>query len=652
MNRRQQLKARLRSDVLVGDGAIATLFYQQGYTAGSSAEELCLSNPEWVRQMHRAYLDAGARVIETNSFAANREALARYGLEKQTTRINREAVRIARQAVEQSGCDAFVIGSIGSILAGRVRSKRLEEYRDVFEEQAAALLHEGVDGIMLETFYDLEELLLALDVIRPLTLASGTPVITQLALLEVGRTRDGHELSHAFLQLQAAGADMVGLNCRLGPIEILRSLEKTEVPDGLPLSAYPNAGRPAFVDGEYAFKPNADYFGETAIQLWRQGVGLIGGCCGTTPEHIRAISRSLAGRQRVKRQNPAAAAPVTVVERETIGEVLVRDTERGGAAGILGVDAGRETVAPPPAQPSVVELVKQRHTVIVEYDTPRDLDIDKFLRGSIALRQAGADAITMADNSLATARMSNMALGAIIKRELGIEPIAHVACRDRNLIGQQSHLMGLHALGINQILVITGDPARVGDLPGASSVFDVSSFELIRMVKQLNEGVAFSGRPMKHRAQFVVGAAFNPHVRRLDTAVARLERKVEAGADFIMTQPIYDVDTLQAIYEATRHIPVPIFIGIMPLTGPRNAEFLHNEVPGIKIAQSTLERIKRFEGVRARQEGVQIAKELVAEAVKYFKGLYLITPFHYYEMTVELTQYVHQVTEASRSVVG
>ncbi|MFC4769856.1 bifunctional homocysteine S-methyltransferase/methylenetetrahydrofolate reductase [Effusibacillus consociatus] len=626
MNRQAEFKARLRSDVLVGDGAIATLFYQQGYTAGSSTELLCLSNPEWVRQVHQAYLEAGARVIETNSYAANREALSRYGLESKTSEINRAAVKIAREALEQSEKDAFVIGSIGSITAGRVLSKPLDQYRDVFEEQAAALLDEGVDGIMLETFYDVEELLLALDVIRPLTQVSGTPILTQLALLEVGRTRDGYDLSNAFLQLQKAGADVVGLNCRLGPIEILRSLEKTVVPDGLSLSAYPNAGRPALVDGEYAFKSNAQYFGETAVKLLQQGVGLIGGCCGTTPEHIRAIAKAVAGRQRVNRQNPTPEVHVTVLEKEPN--------------------------LTPPNEPTVVDLVKQRHTVIVEYDTPRDLDIEKFIQGSIALRKAGADAITMADNSLATARMSNMALGAIIKRELGIEPLVHVACRDRNLIGQQSHLMGLHALGMNQILVITGDPARVGDLPGASSVFDVSSFELIRMVKQLNEGIAFSGRRMKNKAQFVVGAAFNPHVRHLDKAVERLERKVEAGADFIMTQPVYDVETLVAIHDATRHIPVPIFIGIMPLTGPRNAEFLHNEVPGIKIAQSTLDRIKRFDGARARAEGVQISKELVAEAVKYFKGIYLITPFHFYEMTVELTQYVHQLTQVSRNVVG
>jgi methionine synthase / methylenetetrahydrofolate reductase(NADPH) len=630
--KRQEIFAeRLRSELLIGDGAMATMLYQQGCAAvGTSTEEMCLNDPTLVRQVHQAYLRAGAQVIETNSYAANREALARYGLESKTTRINRAAVQLARAAVEHTERDAFVVGSVGSILAGRVRTRQLDVYRDIYEEQAVALLHEGVDGILLETFYDLEELLLALDVIRPLTESSGTPVIAQLALLEVGRTRDGYELTEAFQRLQAAGADAAGLNCRLGPAEILRSLERAVVPDGLTLSAYPNAGRLGLIDGEYSYKSTAAYFRDSAVRIREQGVGLIGGCCGTTPEHVEAISEALAGLRRLPRINPALLSPQTEV-------VTARESS---------------PLMELPEHPTVVDLVKQRHTVIVEFDTPRDLDIEKYIRGSQDLHRAGADAITLADNSLATTRMSNMALGSLLKRELGIEPLVHVACRDRNLIGQQSHLMGLHALGMNQILVITGDPARVGDLPGASSVFDTSSFDLISMVKQLNEGIGFSGRQMKTKARFIVGAAFNPHVRRLDAAVERLERKVEAGADFIMTQPVYDVETLLALREATAHIEVPIFIGIIPLTSSRNAEFLHNEVPGIKIAQSSLERIKRVEGAAARAEGVQMAKELVDEAVKQFRGIYLITPFNYFDMTVELTSYVHEITGASREIAA
>jgi methionine synthase / methylenetetrahydrofolate reductase(NADPH) len=250
--------------------------------------------------------------------------------------------------------------------------------------------------------------------------------------------------------------------------------------------------------------------------------------------------------------------------------------------------------------------------------------------------------VTLADNSMATTRMSNMALGAILKNQTDVEPLVHITCRDRNLIGQQSHLMGLHALGIDQILVITGDPTRIGDLPGSSSVYDVTSFDLIRMVKQLNEGISFSGKPLKQKARFVVGAAFNPNVSKIEAAVRRLEKKVEAGADFVMTQPVYDVESIQRVAEAVRHIPIPVFIGIMPLTSHRNALFLHNELPGVKIPDTVMEQMDGLKGPQARDLGVTLAKDLLDEAVRHFNCIYLITPFAYWEMTAELTRYIRE----------
>jgi methionine synthase I (cobalamin-dependent)/5,10-methylenetetrahydrofolate reductase len=610
LTQKLDLRDCLQQNLLVGDGAMATQLYRLGVPVGVSFEELCLSNPKLVQQVHDAYYQAGARLLETNTFGANRDSLARYGLEHKVTRINRAAVAIAREAARD---DAYVVGSVGSIVAGRVRQKVMDEYRDQFEEQAIALLHAGVDGIILETFLDLDELLLALEVIRPLT---QLPLICQLATLEVGRTRDGYTLSEAFPQLLQAGADVVGLNCRLGPAEILRSFETVHVPEGALLSAFANAGRLGLSNGEYAFKSSPEYFAESALRLREQGVRLIGGCCGTTPEHVRAIADALRGLTPLARVNP----PEVAAEQKP---AVVHSVQQ------------RHT-------PSIVDRVKQGTTIIVEFDPPRDLDTDHFLTGCCELHAAGADAITLADNSLATVRVSNMALGAIMKNKYGIDPLLHIACRDRNLIGQQSHLMGLHALGIDQILVITGDPSRFGDLPGASSVFDVTSFDLIRMVKQLNEGISFSGRPLKQKAQFIVGAAFNPHVRQMEAAVQRLEKKVEAGADFIMTQPVYDKETIKLIYESTKHIGIPVFIGIMPLTSSRNAEFLHNEVPGIKLSPEALERMKRVQGEAARQEGIAMAKELLDVAVQYFNGIYLITPFNYYQMSVELIRYVRQ----------
>jgi methionine synthase I (cobalamin-dependent)/5,10-methylenetetrahydrofolate reductase len=612
MTKKKDLRKFLQDNMLVGDGAMATQLYQLGVSVGVSFEELCVSNPQIVYHVHTAYYNAGARLLETNTFAANRDSLSRYGLENKVTRINRAAVTIAREAARD---DAFVVGSIGSIIAGRVRTQPLEEYRDQFEEQAIALLHAGVDGVMLETFLDLEELLLAVEVIRSLT---DLPVISQLATLEVGRTRDGYTLTDAFKMLREAGADIVGLNCRLGPAEILRSYESAITPEKVLLSAFPNAGRLGLSDGELAYKSSPEYFAESALRLREQGIRLIGGCCGTTPAHIRAISEALAGLAPAERVNPA----IPSTERHVIQLVQQRH------------------------KPTIVEQVKERHTVIVEFDPPKDLEIDDFLQGCCELHKAGADAITMADNSLANVRMSNMALGAIMKSRYGIEPLVHIACRDRNLIGQQSHLMGLHALGIDQVLVVTGDPSRFGDLPGASSVFDVTSFDLIRMIKQLNEGVSFSGRPLKQKAQFTVGAAFNPHVRKIEAAVDRLKRKIEAGADYVMTQPVYDAETIELIYEATKGIGIPVFIGIMPLTSWRNAEFLHNEVPGIKLSPQALKRMRNLQGEAGRREGIAMAKELLDVAVKYFRGIYLITPFNYYQMCVELTHYVHEITDS------
>lgn len=602
------LRTYITEHLLVGDGAMATWLYQQGIPIGVSYEELCLSQPDLIRQVHREYYEAGARLIETNTFGAHREALARHGLEHLVARLNWKAATIAREAV---GDNAYVVGSISSVLAGRVRGDQMTGFREQFAEQAEALLTGGVDGIILETFVDLEELLLALDTIRPLT---SLPILAHLACLEVGSTRDGYTLTQAFAELNRAGANVVGLNCRLGPAEMIRSLEQAVVPDDLSLSVFPNAGRLGLSEGEYAYKSSAEYFGETARRFREQGVRIIGGCCGTTPAHIRAIATALAGLGPVSRVNPA------------LPEAAVRPVRPP-------LTAARATA-------SIVEKVRERYTVIVELDPPKDLEVEEYLQGAAKLQDVGVDAVTLADNSLASTRMSNMALAAIIKNKYGIEPLVHIACRDRNLIGQQSHLMGLHALGIHQVLVITGDPARFGDLPGASSVFDVSSFDLIRMVKQLNQGYSFSGKPLKQQAQFVVGAAFNPHVANFNSALNRLERKIEAGADFIMTQPVYDEETIELIYKRTKHLPVPIFIGIMPLTSSRNAEFLHNEVPGIRLTDEARQRMKKYTGAEARREGVKMAQELLDVAMKYFHGLYLITPFAYYDMTADLARYI------------
>lgn len=605
MAKRQDLGTALTGSLLVGDGAMATYLYQLGIPVGIPVEELSLTRPQWIEKVHRRYLQAGARILEANTYGANRERLARYGLEGKVTRINRESVAIARRV---AGDTAYVVGAVGSINAGRVPNWSRSEYRDLYEEQVTALLYAGVDGLILETFLDLEELILALETARTLT---EKPILCQITMMEVGRTRDGYTLTDAFEQLKKHGADGVGLNCRQGPLEIQRALEKTVVPQGLILSAYPNAGRLGMTDEGFQYASTPDYFKDRAMALREQGVQLIGGCCGTTPDHIQAMSEALEGLSPMPRINP------DLVEEEMERPRLEVRT-----------------------QPTLVEKVRKETTVIVEFDSPKDLDIHDYLYGCEQLNKSGVDAITLADNSMATTRMSNMALASIMKQRTESEPLVHITCRDRNLIGQQSHLMGLHALGIHQILVITGDPTRIGDLPGASSIYDVNSFDLIRMVKQLNEGISFSGKPLKQKAQFVVGAAFNPNVSRMEAAVGRLKKKVEAGADYIMTQPVYDVESIQNVYQATKEIPVPIFVGIMPLTSYRNALFLHHELPGVKIPDRVIKQLEGMNASQARVLGVEMAKELLDEAMKYFKGIYLITPFHYWKMTAELTRYI------------
>lgn len=292
---------------------------------------------------------------------------------------------------------------------------------------------------------------------------------------------------------------------------------------------------------------------------------------------------------------------------------------------------------------TVVEKVKHQRTIICEFDTPRDLNIEPFLQGSEQLHLAGVDAITMADNSLASSRVSNLALGAILKMKFSIEPLVHITCRDRNLLGQQSHLMGLHALGIRQILIVSGDHPKLGDLPESSPVFDVTSIELIRKVKELNEGISFSGKPVRHRTSFIVGAAFNPHIRKIEHGIRRLEKKIEAGADFVMTQPIYDEQGIELLYQATRDLPVPVFIGMMPITSLKNAYFLNKMVPGMKIAKRIFERMSRGRDKEEEKKiGLQIAEELLDVACEKFNGIYLITPFDYWDLTYALTQYIHQ----------
>jgi homocysteine S-methyltransferase len=612
------LLEKLAERVLIGDGAMGTLLYEQG--VDQCFEEVNITEPEKIVNAHKKYVEAGADVLQTNTYAANQLKLEKYGLEKQVRKINKTAVNLARQAAKKT---SFVVGTVGGIRRFQLEEWSLREIEVAFSEQMNELLSEGVDGLLLETIYDLEEAKMATRLARKLT---NLPIIVNLSIGEIGVMNGGIAVSNAFDQLTALGANVVGLNCRTGPFHMLRSFETIPLPKKAFLSAYPNASLPDYRDGRVFYQSNADYFQAMGEQFINQGVRLLGGCCGTTPEHIEAFAKVKAGMK-----------PVT---SKTVRPLFV----------------GREAIHIPREQTPLPEIVKERKSVIVELDPPKKLNTKRFMDGAKALKLAGVDAVTMADNSLASPRIDNLALGAMVKEQLGVRPLVHVTCRDRNLIGLQSHLMGLNALGIDDVLAITGDPTKIGDFPGATSVYDVSSFQLISFIKQLNEGISFSGKELGQKANFSVGAAFNPNVRHLDKAVKRMEKKVESGADYFMTQPIYSVQQIEALAHETKHVKEPIYIGIMPLTGTRNAEFLHNEVPGIKLTDDIRRAMAACGEDReaSTAEGIKIAKTLIDTALTYFNGIYLITPFLRYEMTVELTKYIEEkklITQGSSTIL-
>ncbi|ELK47480.1 bifunctional homocysteine S-methyltransferase/methylenetetrahydrofolate reductase [Bacillus sp. SB49] len=603
------LREALQNKTLIGDGAMGTLLYSYGIDR--CFEELNLSHSEEVLNVHRAYVNAGADVIQTNTYGANYIKLTRYGLQEQVKEINTAAVRLAKQAAHEG---TYVVGTIGGIRGVQKQSFSLEEIKRSFREQLYCLLFEEVDGLLLETYYDLEELKAVLEIARKET---DLPIIAQVSMHEAGVLQEGTSLSDALQQLEQQGADIIGVNCRLGPYHMIQSLEDVPLPDKAVLSAYPNASLPAFQDGRLVYATDPNYFEKSAKSLYQQGARLIGGCCGTTPEHIEAIAAAVKGKEPIRKK-----------------EVPVK---QGNGVSLSSPEKNLEHLH---------ERAKRGRSIIVELDPPKKLNTDKFLEGAKALQDAGVDSITLADNSLASPRISNDTMASIIKTKYGVDPLVHIACRDRNLIGLQSHLMGLHTLGIQQLLAVTGDPTKIGDFPGATSVYDLSSFDLIHYIKQLNKGISFSGKSLGERTSFSVAAAFNPNVRNLNRAVGRMEKKMKYGADYFISQPVFNHEQIVEVYEATKHIEAPIYIGIMPLTSARNAEFLHNEVPGIQLSPEILARMEQAgtDKTQAQAEGISIAKSLIDTAMDLFNGIYLITPFLRYEMTVELTNYIKEKT--------
>jgi methionine synthase / methylenetetrahydrofolate reductase(NADPH) len=605
---------QLRAGLMLGDGAVGTLLYQRGEPLEACYDALNLHKTWIVQQIHHDYLQAGARLIETNTFGANRMKLERFGLQDQVHVINREGARLAREVAHPA--QAFVAGSVGPLVATPSTSLEPELVTRCYREQMEGLIQGGVDAIFLETFSQASDLELALKIARSL---SDLPLLASLSMSDDGHTADGLRINAAFARLRAAGADVVGLNCHMGPVGTERLLQELSVQPGDLISAFPNAGRPQYFEGRYIYHPTPQYFADYAPKLVAQGARLIGGCCGTTPETIRAMAQTM------ERQTPISAKA---------GKAVTEPIRR--------LDLSR-----PPVREGLLEIARRRTLIVTELDPPKSLQVTKMIEGAQALKNAGTDFITLADNSLAILRLSNMAAAHLVQQRTGLEPVIHLACRDRNIIGLQSELMGFHALGLHHVLALTGDPAKMGDHPGATSVYDINSIGLIKTIKRLNEGFADNGRDLKAKTQFTIGCAYNPNARNLDSQTRKLEDKLKAGAQFVMTQPVFDPALVKSAYERTSHFRVPMLIGVMPLLNARNAEFLHNEVPGIVIPDPVRERLRGKDGAAGNEEGLRIARELCESVLSCFKGVYLITPLMRFDLTVQLSTFVRQQAPAA-----
>ncbi len=603
---RTDIRIRLRNEILVGDGAMGTQLYSRGVAHDACFEHLNLVRPELVSEVHAEYVRAGAQLIETNSFAANAVRLGAIGLKHRVGQINREAARLARQ---EAGDAVLVAGSVGPLMRPAGEDTDLTDggRKEIFREQMSALAEGGVDLFLLETFAELGELELALDVASEI----GLPAIAQFALVEGGTTRDGYRAEEAAQRLTAAGAAMVGANCGAGPRELLQVLQRMATATDLPLSAFPNSGFPEYVDGRSIYLSTPDYFASRARDMVAAGATLVGGCCGTGPEHIRALAEALRG------MSPAIRNKKVRFESRERPPVQVGAPEETGW------------------------LDRDEVPVTVELDPPRGLDCSRVIDGAGKLSAAGVSAISVADNPLARVRLGNIALASRIQQATGVEVIVHMTGRDRNLLGLHSDLMGAHLLGIRNVLAVTGDPVSLSGEAGATSVFDVNSIGLLELISALNRGETLYGQDLGEPARFLPGAAFNPNAARLDGQIRKLTRKMEAGARFVQTQPVYSVAVLERML-AEVGSDVPVLLGILPLVSERNAEFLHNEVPGIQLPDEVRRRMRAKSGDEGVREGMAIAREIVAAGRGRVRGFYLMPPFGKIELALELLESIRR----------
>ncbi len=597
----------LESDgVYVFDGAVGTRFYDKGIYINRSYDELNLTQPDLVREVHAEYVKAGADIIETNTFGATRHKLQHHSLENRLKEINVAGVRIAREA---AGDDVFVAGAIGP-LELRIEPfgpTSFDEAKEMFKEQAEALLEGGIDLFVLETFSDISEIEQAINAVREVC---DLPIFAQMTITTEGKTVFGVTPELFTQKLDELGADVIGLNCGVGPTHILTTLEKMRLATTKKLSAQPNAGLPRDVQGRQFYMSSPEYMSKFAKRFIKAGAKFVGGCCGTTPKHTKLMADAVrAISPRAAKTKAAAAIPAIVMDLTPPDIQVVPAEERSKWAR---------------------KVARGEFVTSVEVLPPKGVDATKTLEAIRLLVDAGVDAVNIPDGPRAQTRMSAQATAILVEQQVGIEAVLHYCCRDRNLLGMMSDLLGAAALGLRNLLIITGDPPKMGPFPDATAVFDIDSIGLTNMVNKLNHGLDLGNNPIGQPTAFSIGVGVNPGAINLEEEIRRFEWKVEAGAEYAITQPVYDTTQLKDFLKKIEHVRIPIVAGIFPLVSLRNAEFMQNEVPGIVVTSDVLKRMRKASDISkeaAREEGINIARESLVEVRELIQGVQVSAPF-------------------------
>jgi methionine synthase / methylenetetrahydrofolate reductase(NADPH) len=605
-------RARLKQSAVLCDGAMGTLLYAKGIFINRCYDELNLSQPDLIRGVHHEYLQAGAEIIETNTFGANAFRLARHSLADQVREINRAGARLAREAAKSF--DVWVAGSVGP-LGTRIEplgKTSFAEAREAFRQQILALVEGGADLIVLETFGYLEEIHQAM--LAAKDVAANLPLIAQVTIDEDGNCLDGADAETFVPKLVEWGADVVGCNCSVGPVAMLEAMERVRALTSLPLSAQPNAGIPRSVEGRNIYLCSPEYMASYARKFVTAGVRVVGGCCGTTPEHIRSMKSVL-----------------------RVGEARGKNTSLHGAT-VQSVPAAVPATPLESRSPVGAKLARGKFLTMVEIVPPKGTDIRKEVEGARFLKSVGVDAVNIPDSPRASARMSNQALSLLIQREVGIDAILHYTCRDRNVLCIQSDLLGAAAVGIRNLICITGDPPKMGNYPDATAVFDVDAIGLVNIVHNLNRGLDIGANPIGTGTGFVIGVGANPGLNDLDEEVRRFEYKVQAGAEYAVTQPVFDLRLLENFLRRIEHCRIPVVAGIWPLVSVRNAEFMKNELR-VSVPDSILERMVRAQTPEmAREEGIAIAREMLIAARQMVQGAQISAPMGRYSSAVDVLE--------------